>query len=121
MVLFVSKRPEVMLISSDRELNLGEVRINTNFEQILADEQWIDDATGLVPHCLSILKTCRFLTESLTALTIADMRTKSGLAQIIEVTFLLHSVFRGLILSCIRLHARFHGVLTTRFAVCTRP
>lgn len=84
-----------MLIVPDSKLDLGEVRLNTTFEQILADEQWIDDATGLVPHCLSILKTCRFLTESLTALTIADMRSKSGLAQIIEVTFCSTSFFRG--------------------------
>lgn len=74
-----------MLIGPDNEFDLGEVRLNANLEQILADDQWIDDATGLVPHCLSILKTCRFLTESLTALTIADMRTKSGLTQIVEV------------------------------------
>jgi len=79
-------RPEVMLIEPDRyELELGEVALNPNLEQILADEQWIDDATGLMPHCLAVLKTCRFLTERLTALAIGSMRSSNiGLTQIVE-------------------------------------
>lgn len=77
-----------MLIEPDRpELELGEVRLNPNLEQILADEQWIDDATGLVPHCLAVLKTCRYLTERLTALAMGAMHSSSGsaLSQIVEV------------------------------------
>lgn len=78
-----------MLIEPDGlEVELGEVRLNPNLEQILADEQWIDDATGLVPHCLSVLKTCRFLTERLTALTMGTLQSNGhGLAQIVEVSF----------------------------------
>lgn len=76
-----------MLIEPDKhEFDLGEVTLNPNLEQILADEQWIDDATGLVPHCLAVLKICRFLTERLTALAIGPMRTSnSGLTQIVDV------------------------------------
>lgn len=85
--MMVRFRPEVMLIEPDGfEVELGEVRLNPNLEQILADEQWIDDATGLVPHCLAVLKTCRFLTERLTALTMGTLQSNSnGLAQIVEV------------------------------------
>lgn len=80
-------RPEVMLIAPEQaDLELGEVRLNPNLEQILADEQWIDDATGLVPHCLAVLKTCRFLTERLTALAMGTMHaSRNGLSQIVEV------------------------------------
>ncbi|EFA03806.1 transmembrane protein 98 [Tribolium castaneum] len=79
-------RPEVMLIEPEKaELELGEVQLNPNLEQILADEQWIDDATGLIPHCLSILKTCRFLTERLTALAMGTTQASgSGLSLIVE-------------------------------------
>jgi hypothetical protein len=78
--------PEVMLIEPEKaELELGEVQLNPNLEQILADEQWIDDATGLIPHCLSILKTCRFLTERLTALAMGTTQASgSGLCLIVE-------------------------------------
>ncbi|KAF5298455.1 hypothetical protein FQR65_LT01234 [Abscondita terminalis] len=79
-------RPEVMLIESDNyESELGHVTLTPNLEKILSDEQWIDDATGLVPHCLAVLKICRFLTERLTALAIAPMRTSNeGLTQIVD-------------------------------------
>lgn len=77
-----------MLIEPEKaELELGEVQLNPNLEQILADEQWIDDATGLIPHCLSILKTCRFLTERLTALAMGTTQASgSGLSLIVEVS-----------------------------------
>lgn len=76
-----------MLIDPDKlDMELGDVQMNANLEQILADEQWIDDATGLVPHCLSILKTCRALTERLTALTMSAVNSNgNGLNRIIEV------------------------------------
>ncbi|KAF5295447.1 hypothetical protein FQA39_LY13108 [Lamprigera yunnana] len=82
----IMSRPEVTLIGSDRyESELGKVALNPNFEQILADEQWIDDATGLVPHCLDVLKICRFLTERLTALAIGPMRASNdGLNKIVD-------------------------------------
>ncbi|XP_018319569.1 transmembrane protein 98-like [Agrilus planipennis] len=81
-----STRPEVMLIEPEKpEILLNEVTLNPNLEQILTDEQWVDDATGLIPHCLSILKTCRFLTERLTALAMRPMNSNgTGLSQIID-------------------------------------
>lgn len=76
-----------MLIEPEKaDLELGEVQLNPNLEQILADAQWIDDATGLIPHCLAILKTCRFLTERLTALAMGTTQG-TGLSQIVEVKF----------------------------------
>ncbi|CAH1183289.1 unnamed protein product [Phaedon cochleariae] len=76
-------RPEKQLIEPDRpELELGEV--NMNFEEILTDEQWIDDATGLIPHCLAILKTCRYLTERLTALAMNSTPISGNFRQIVE-------------------------------------
>lgn len=57
-----------------------------NFEEILTDEQWVDDATGLIPHCLAILKTCRYLTERLTALAMNSTPISGNFYQIVEVT-----------------------------------
>ncbi|XP_030758287.1 transmembrane protein 98-like [Sitophilus oryzae] len=76
-------RPEKQLIEPERpELELGEV--NLNFDGILTDEQWIDDATGLIPHCLAILKTCRFLTERLTTLAMNSTPLSGNFSQIVE-------------------------------------
>ncbi|KAL3250155.1 hypothetical protein MRX96_055750 [Rhipicephalus microplus] len=61
-------RPDVHLIHSQNEaadMELDDVRLHPDIEKILADEQWVDDATGLVPHCLAVLKTCHQLTERL--------------------------------------------------------
>lgn len=83
-IKLVVSRPEKHLIDPDRpELELGEV--NMNFEEILTDEQWIDDATGLIPHCLAILKTCRYLTERLTALAMNSTPISGNFSQIVEV------------------------------------
>lgn len=76
-------RPEKKLIEPERpELELGEM--NTNLEGILSDEQWVDDATGLIPHCLSILKTCRYLTERLTALAMRSTPMSGNFTQIVD-------------------------------------
>lgn len=82
----IMSRPEVMLIEPDKfESELGEVTLIPNLEEILADEQWIYDATGLIPHCIEVLKICRSLTERLTALAIGPMRTSNiGLMRIVE-------------------------------------
>lgn len=69
-------RPDVQLIEEDSErqttgeLELDEVMLtNPKLEEILSNEQWVDDITGLVPHCISILKTCHHLTERLVGMT----------------------------------------------------
>lgn len=78
-----TSRPEKQLIEPDRpELELGEV--NFNFDGILTDEQWIDDATGLIPHCLAILKTCRYLTERLTTLAMSSTPLSGNFSQIVD-------------------------------------
>lgn len=85
MIKLLVSRPEKHLIDPDQpELELGEV--NMNFEEILTDEQWIDDATGLIPHCLAILKTCRYLTERLTALAMNSTPISGNFSQIVEVS-----------------------------------
>lgn len=50
----------------------------------MTDEQWIDDATGLIPHCLAILKTCRYLTERLTTLAMNSTPVSGNFGQIVE-------------------------------------
>lgn len=61
------------------------MRLNADLEQILADEQWIDDATGLVPHCIALLKICHTLTERLTGLAMGPMQSSMTSQQIGEV------------------------------------
>ncbi|XP_056639410.1 transmembrane protein 98-like isoform X1 [Diorhabda sublineata] len=79
----IINRPEKHLIDAEpSELELGEV--SANFEDIITDEQWIDDATGLIPHCLAILKTCRYLTERLTALAMSSTPLSGNFKQIVE-------------------------------------
>ncbi|CAE1305232.1 Transmembrane protein 98 [Acanthosepion pharaonis] len=41
-------------------------------EEILQDENYIEDATGLVPHCLAILKICHELTNKLVAMAMGS-------------------------------------------------
>lgn len=79
-------RPEIMLIGPDKlDMELGDVQLNFNLEKILADDQWIDDATGLIPHCLTLLKTCRTVTERLTGLAMGALHSSgNGLTLIVE-------------------------------------
>ncbi|GFR71189.1 transmembrane protein 98-like [Elysia marginata] len=42
------------------ELNDVEI-LNPRLEELLNNEQWVDEASELVPHCLFILNTCRDL------------------------------------------------------------
>ncbi|XP_075436445.1 transmembrane protein 98 [Ascaphus truei] len=88
-------RPTVDLIgametqSEPSELELDDVVItNPHIEAILEDENWIEDASGLVSHCIEILKICHTLTEKLVAMTMgsgAKMKTSSSLSDIIVV------------------------------------
>ncbi|KAG7233915.1 hypothetical protein INR49_006415 [Caranx melampygus] len=56
--------------SEPSELELDDVVItNPHIEAILENEDWIEDASGLVSHCISILKICHTLTEKLVAMT----------------------------------------------------
>jgi hypothetical protein len=76
---FIDSRQDVGLISGQNEssqpnnMELDDVRLHPDIDKILADTQWVDDATGLIPHCLAILKSCHHLTERLVAATMSAM------------------------------------------------
>ncbi|XP_038837961.1 transmembrane protein 98-like isoform X2 [Salvelinus namaycush] len=88
-------RPNVDLIgametqSEPSELELDDVVItNPHIEAILENEDWIEDASGLVSHCISILKICHTLTEKLVAMTMgsgAKVKAPASLSDIITV------------------------------------
>ncbi|XP_013774461.1 transmembrane protein 98-like isoform X2 [Limulus polyphemus] len=86
---FNDNRPDIHLINTDNSTNvdLDDVRLHPNIERIIADEQWVDDATGIVPHCLAILKKCHNLTERLVAMTMSSVshQSQKKLWEIIEV------------------------------------
>lgn len=88
-------RPDVHLIHSQSEaadMELDDVRLHPDIEKILADEQWVDDATGLVPHCLAVLKTCHQLTERLVTASVGSVRRPASQAQLAELAQLAQRV-----------------------------
>ncbi|XP_015670253.1 transmembrane protein 98 isoform X1 [Protobothrops mucrosquamatus] len=117
-------RPIVDLIgtmetqSEPSELEMDDVVItNPHIEAILANEDWIDDASGLVSHCIAILKICHTLTEKLVAMTMgsgAQMKYPSSLSDIIVVAKQISPRTTALLLSV------SHLVLITRHA-CQFP
>lgn len=60
-------------LAANNNMELDDVRLHPNIDQILSDTEWVDDATGLIPHCLAVLKGCHHLTERLVAATMAAM------------------------------------------------
>ncbi|KAK8385547.1 hypothetical protein O3P69_016375 [Scylla paramamosain] len=79
-------RPEVLLSGGEvwSELELDDVHLAPQIDKILNDAQWVDDATGLIPHCLAILKLCHQLAERLVATTMSPIHS-DRLHDIIEV------------------------------------
>ncbi|XP_077516249.1 transmembrane protein 98-like isoform X2 [Amblyomma americanum] len=73
-------------------MELDDVRLHPDIEKILADEQWVDDATGLVPHCLAVLKTCHQLTERLVTASVGSVRRPASQAQLAELAQLAQRV-----------------------------
>lgn len=75
--------------SEPSELELDDVVItNPHIEAILENEDWIEDASGLMSHCIAILKICHTLTEKLVAMTMgsgAKMKTSASVSDIIVV------------------------------------
>ncbi|XP_042199208.1 transmembrane protein 98 [Callorhinchus milii] len=75
--------------SEPSELELDDVVItNPHIEAILESEDWVQDASGLVSHCIEILKICHTLTEKLVAMTMgsgAKIKTPARLSDIIVV------------------------------------
>lgn len=80
--VLIGRQFEDCLMESDVEL--GEVCLHPHIESILAAEQWVGDATGLVSHCLAILKICHRLTNHVAALAM-DPVHQSKLQDIIQV------------------------------------
>lgn len=76
-----------LVVSGDvwSELELDDVRLAPQIDKILNDTQWVDDATGVIVHCLAILKLCHQMTERLVATTMTPIH-KDRLHDIIEVT-----------------------------------
>ncbi|KAK2916534.1 hypothetical protein QQF64_025071 [Cirrhinus molitorella] len=75
--------------SEPSELELDDVVItNPHIEAMLENEDWIEDASGLVSHCIAILKICHMLTEKLVAMTMgsgAKVKAPASLNDIITV------------------------------------
>lgn len=80
--VLICRQFEDCLMESDVEL--GEVCLHPHIESILAAEQWVGDATGLVSHCLAILKICHRLTNHVAALAM-DPIHQTKLQDIIQV------------------------------------
>lgn len=78
-------RPDIHLIEADAELELGDVCLHPGIKEILADKQWVDDATGLVPHTLAVLRACHKLTERLAALAMGPLTNHKIGSQIMDV------------------------------------
>lgn len=88
-VRFICRPKNAQLISESSEVELGEVCLHPDIEQILSDEQWINDASGLMPHCLAILKLCHLLTNRIIALTMANIsqHRKNNLENFVQVNW----------------------------------
>ncbi|XP_040548049.1 transmembrane protein 98 isoform X2 [Gallus gallus] len=104
--------------SEPSELELDDVVItNPHIEAILENEDWIEDASGLVSHCIAILKICHTLTEKLVAMTMgsgARAKSPSSLGDIIVVAKRISPRAAALLLSV------SHLVLVARSA-CPQP
>lgn len=66
------------------ELALNDINLGNALEQIINDEQWVDDASGLIPHCLAILRTCHHLTERLATIIVGPPGIKGSTNRIIQ-------------------------------------
>lgn len=89
LVNYMDFKQDGQLITEEwTDMELDDVNFSPQFESILSDSRWVDDATGLVPHCLDILKTCHQLTEYLVALAMGPVR-KERVQEIAEVCRLI--------------------------------
>jgi hypothetical protein len=59
---------------NSNEYELDDVlQLSPNIEKVLKDNDWINDTTGLVQHCLSILKLCHSVTDKLSGLSFSPV------------------------------------------------
>ncbi|XP_063224575.1 transmembrane protein 98-like [Bacillus rossius redtenbacheri] len=68
------------------EVELGEVCLHPDLEGVLADQEWLCDATGLIPHCLDVLKLCHRLANGLLHLARGGLASPRAEREIVEVT-----------------------------------
>ncbi|ELU02446.1 hypothetical protein CAPTEDRAFT_65295, partial [Capitella teleta] len=57
----------------------------SDLETILQNKEWVNDATGLVPHCLAILRTAHELTERLVGMTMRNSQQLTSPESITEL------------------------------------
>lgn len=69
---------------ADLAMALTDIGLSNAMDHILNDEQWVDDASGLIPHCLAILRTCHSLTERLANLAMRPMQMKGSSMRLID-------------------------------------
>ncbi|XP_023691318.1 transmembrane protein 98-like isoform X1 [Paramormyrops kingsleyae] len=91
----LESKPRVDLISAmesqaePSELELDDVIItNPYIKAILEEEDWMEDASGLMSHGIAVLKICHTLTEKLVAMTMGSgtkVKAPNGLSDIITV------------------------------------
>ncbi|KRX13662.1 Transmembrane protein 98 [Trichinella nelsoni] len=56
------------------EFELDDVlQLSPNIEKILKEKTWMYDTSGLVEHCLSILRTCHWMTDKLSGLSFSPV------------------------------------------------
>lgn len=86
-------------------LALNDIGLGNALEQILENKQWVDDATGnifrlfyfnkfslktrfkltgLIPHCLAVLRTCHSLTERLADFAMRPISMKHSSERLVE-------------------------------------
>jgi hypothetical protein len=59
---------------NSNEYELDDVlQLSPNIEKVLKDNDWINDTTGLVQHCLAILKSCHSVTDKLSGLSFSPV------------------------------------------------
>lgn len=93
----ISRLDDVHLIGSQ---DFGESDSNDDFDRLAMEDltipdldklleshcwKWVDDALGLVPHCLSILKGCHLMSERIVLAAMASSDHK----KFIEVALVL--------------------------------
>lgn len=76
---YLENEPDNNLVGVEDENNddvgengveLDDVTARDRIDLILQDDAWVSDVTGLVPHCLAILKIAHLLTDKLVSMTL---------------------------------------------------
>lgn len=71
---------------SELAVALSEIGLANAWEKILSDEHWINDASGLIPECLGVLRTCHNIIEQLINLAVQSRNDSAN--KIVECALL---------------------------------